>query len=517
MKVLFNKRKIIGFLILYALINGAIAQGRKINIVNANSLEYSQRMPDAKRLIGNVIFEHEGNMLYCDSAYFYEKSERMDAFSGVRIVSESVTVTGNKLQYDGKTKMAEIIGNVKLRDEASTLSTNLLKYNLADKSATYTTGATIINNKDRNTLKSVYGTYRSEKKMFFFRQNVSLTSKDYVMTGDSLNYNTSSETAVFTGPTWIRSKENTIYCENGFYDTRNDVSEFGKNARIISKGQEVSGDKIYYDRKKKLGRVRQNAVIRDSVNQLLLTGNYADYFEENERVLLTDRAAMQKIFGNDTLFLHGDTLLSITDTLAKKRTFFTFHHVRFYKQDLQGKCDSLTYSENDSLMRLFGRPVLWNKENQLLGDSVYIQLANNELQTLYLKANAFIASEVDSVHYNQIKGKDITGYFIESALRKVNVKGNGQSVYYAADEKGRYIGINKAECSDMIIHIDSAEVQSITFLKKPDAELIPLEKAKEKELMLKNFRWYGMLRPKRKEDIFLRPAEPEEPKKKRKR
>jgi hypothetical protein len=191
--------------------------------------------------------------------------------------------------------------------------------------------------------------------------------------------------------------------------------------------------------------------------------------------------------------------------------------VRFFKRDFQGKCDSLTYNETDSLMRLFGRPVLWNEKNQLLGDSVRIQLANDELETLYLRHNAFIISEVDTVHYNQIKGKDITGHFINSELRKVNVRGNGQSVYYAEDEKGRYIGINKADCSDMVIFLDSNEVSRITFLKKPNAELLPLEKANPDELKLKNFRWYGALRPKTKDDIFLRPAEPEEPKKKRKR
>jgi hypothetical protein len=136
---------------------------------------------------------------------------------------------------------------------------------------------------------------------------------------------------------------------------------------------------------------------------------------------------------------------------------------------------------------------------------------------LYLRHNAFIISEVDTVHYNQIKGKDITGHFINSELRKVNVRGNGQSVYYAEDDKGRYIGINKAECSDMVIFLDSNEVSRITFLKKPDAKLLPLEKANPDELKLKNFRWYGALRPKTKDDIFLRPAEPEEPKKKRKR
>jgi lipopolysaccharide export system protein LptA len=343
--------------------------------------------------------------------------------------------------------------------------------------------------------------------MFYFRKNVKLINPDYTMDCDSLQYNTTTETAYFTGPTWIRSEENTIYCENGFYNTKKDNSEFGKNAKINSKGQEIMGDEIRYDRKKRIGKARKNVSIKDSVNQVILTGNYADYFEKEQVVLMTDSAAMQKIFGKDTLYLHGDTLRSVADTIAKKRTFYAFHHVRFFKKDFQGKCDSLTYSEKDSLMRLFGNPILWNEANQLLGDSVYIQLANNELNTLYLKNAAFIISEVDSLNYNQIKGRDITGQFVNSELKKVFVKGNGQSIYFASDEKGKYIGINRADCSDMLIYLDSNEVSKITFLKKPDAKLIPVNKLSPKELQLRGFKWFGALRPRKKEDIFLRPSE----------
>jgi lipopolysaccharide export system protein LptA len=480
---------------------------KKIRIVGANSLEYDDRVPDARRLIGNVIFEHEGALLYCDSAYFFEGADRMEAYSNVRIISDSVIVSGNRLSYDGKNKIADIIGNVRLKDPSSTLTTSQLKYNLQSKEAIYTTGGKIISNKEKNQLTSVFGQYKSAKRMFYFRKNVKLINPDYTMDCDSLQYNTTTETAYFTGPTWIRSDENTIYCENGFYNTKKDNSEFGKNAKINSKGQEIMGDEIRYDRKKRIGKARKNVSIKDSVNQVILTGNYADYFEKEQVVLMTDSAAMQKIFGKDTLYLHGDTLRSVADTIAKKRTFYAFHHVRFFKKDFQGKCDSLTYSEKDSLMRLFGNPVLWNEANQLLGDSVYIQLANNELNTLYLKNAAFIISEVDSLNYNQIKGRDITGQFVNSELKKVFVKGNGQSIYFASDEKGKYIGINRADCSDMLIYLDSNEVSKITFLKKPDAKLIPVNKISPKELQLRGFKWFGALRPRKKEDIFLRPSE----------
>jgi lipopolysaccharide export system protein LptA len=272
---------------------------------------------------------------------------------------------------------------------------------------------------------------------------VKLTNKDYVMNCDTLQYVTNSKTAFFFGPTTITSDENIIYCENGFYNTKTDISEFGKNARIDSKKQQIKGDKIYYNRKKSLGRAWKNVRITDTTEAVVLTGEFADYNEKTGQILITEKAVMEKAFGKDTLFLHGDTLRSVLDSVTDKRTLYAYYKVKFFKKDFQGKCDSLTYSESDSLMRLFRNPVIWNEENQLTADTVRIQLANNQLETLYLRANGFIGSQEDSVHFNQIKGKNITGYFVENELRKVKVEGNGESVYYAKgdDDKG-YIGVN---------------------------------------------------------------------------
>lgn len=476
---------------------------RKIRIVNANALEFNERIPDARRLIGDVVFEHDGTYLYCDSAYFYEGSNRMEAFSNVRIVGDSVTVTANNLKYNGAERIADLLGNVQLTDPGSKLTTNALKYDLKNKIATYTTGGKIISNRENNELTSVFGQYRSASRMFYFRNKVILKNPDYVMTGDTLNYQTNTDIAYFIGPTTIKSEENTIYCENGFYNTRTDYSEFGRNAFIASKGRTIRGENLQYDRKSGKGIARKNVIITDSANSVILKGNLADYLEPQETMVITEKASMEKTFGKDTLFLAADTLKSITDTVNKVRTLFAYKKAKFFKSDFQGKCDSLVYSEKDSTMRLYGFPVLWNEENQLTGDTVRIQLANEELKTLFLNQSAFIISEEDSLNYNQIKGRNIVGHFVNSSLKKVDVFGNGQSFYYARDEKGKYIGINKAECSDMIIYIDSNEVRTISFLKKPDATLYPVDKLKGKELRLKGFSWFGTLRPKRKEDIFL--------------
>lgn len=492
---------------------------RKIEVRSADALEFDDKLSGAQRLIGNVVFEHEGTLLYCDSAYLYDRSNRLEAYSNVRIVGDSVTVTGDRLNYDGETRLADISGKVvRMTDPSTVLTTDRLRYDMQRKVASYTTGGKIESAKNKNELTSRNGQYFSKEKTFYFRYNVQLKNPDYIMKGDTLKYNTASEIAYFPGPTTITSDENIIYCENGYYDTKSDISQFEKNARIESKGQVISADRLWYDRNNGLGKARRNVQIVDTTEKIVLTGHYADYYEKTERILVTDSAMMQQAFAkNDTLYLHGDTLRSVTDTLVDKRLIRAYRKVKFFKNDFQGMCDSLTYSESDSLMRMFGNPVIWNEENQLTADSIRIQLANDELHILYMRTAAFIASEEDSLHFNQISGRHITGYFTDGELRKIDVRGNGQSIYYAADEDDGYIGVNKADCTDMLIHIDSSKVRRITFITKPDATLYPVNELSGKELRLRGFKWLNAHRPIKKEEIFIWREDIPVPSNKRKR
>lgn len=503
----FSSNLILSFICCF-IWQAAFAQFKKIEVKNADVLEADNRVPGAQRLIGNVLFEHEGTLLYCDSAYLFDATNKMQAFSNVKIIGDSTTITGNLANYDGTTKLADIMGNVKMVDPSTILTTNALTYDLNNKVASYFTGGKIIGRKNKNELTSLVGQYKSTLKTLFFRKDVVLINPDYTMKSDTLQYNTANETAYFFGPTTIVSKENTIFCQGGYYNTKTDISQFEKNARIDSKSQRIEAAQIFYDRKAGLGKARKNVIISDTTEKLILTGNKADYFEKEDKIILTDSAAMQKEMNGDTLFLHGDTLRSFVDTVLKKRILYAYYKVKFYKKDFQGASDSLIYSEIDSTIRLFGRPILWNEINQLTADTVYIQLANNEIEKLFLNKAAFIISEEDSLHFNQLKGKKITGYFYKSELKKIDIRGNGESIYFAADDDSAYIGVNKAVCSDMLIYLDSNKVQSITFIAQPVATLYPVNEIPWQELQLKGFKWLGEKRPKRKEDIFNWKEEP---------
>jgi len=485
---------------------------RTVEIKNANTLEDGENIgKGVKRLIGNVALK-EGNMyMYCDSAYLFPDNS-IKAFHNLHIVKgDSVNIYGTLLNYNGPTRIAEITKNVRLIEKGSTLQTELLYYDTRSSVATYPNGGTIVSK--QNTLTSQSGYYNPKKKTFSFKKNVVLTNPQYVMNCDTLNYHAGTNTAYFNGPTEIKSQGDYIYCESGWYNTDNDNAKFSKNAYIVTKSQTMKGDSIFFDKAKDIGRAYGHVAIIDTAQSIIVTGDAAIRLGKLETSTVTGHALLKQYYGTDTLFLHGDTLRAIDehpvskkgikDTTITWRVFYAYRKVKFFRTDIQGKCDSLVYSGKDSLMRLFKSPVLWQEENQLTAEIVEIKTSGGQIKNLFLKNQAFIISKEDSVKYNQIKGKQMTGHFRENKLAKIFVEGNGQTIYFAKD-KEKLIGVNRANCTNLMIYITDNKVAKITFLKKPDATLFPMNEFVPKEFLLKDFTWREKERPNSVADIFLR-------------
>lgn len=468
---------------------------------------YDQSKGDYTLLIGNVIFQHEEVMLYCDSAYLYDATNNLDAFGSVHVkASDSTNIYGDSLKYNGNTKIAEIHKNVRLIDNQITLTTEHLTYNLKAKTGEYYDGGKIVD--PENTLTSKKGFYYSEKKDFFFNDSVVLVNVDYTILSDSLVYNTSSEISRFYGPTTISSEENNIYCEKGWYDTKKDIAEFTKNAVLKNKNQSIKGDSIYYNRIKGLGLAYRNVVIVDTSRNSVVKSDFTRYDEKNQVSLATGHALFIQIDDNlDSLFLHADTLIGTFDTATQQaKILFAFHHVKFFRDDLQGRCDSLTYNYADSTIRMFYDPVIWTENNQLSADTVIIQISNSVIDKMYLHKASYVVSSDDTTdnRHNQVKGINMTAYFTKGELQKIHVTGNSETIYFMRDGSDRKLGVNKAIATNLDIYITDNKISSITFLEDPVATLYPDKDLSPKELFLKNFRWLEKFRPKTKTDIFKR-------------
>lgn len=490
--------------------------GTQIQLKSANSL-IGNAHQGYQRLIGNVQFEHKGTLMTCDSAHFFSDKNTIDAFGHVHISQgDTVNCWGDQLKYDGNTRKADLTKNVRMTDGDMTLTTDAISYDMNAKVASYANGGTIVSKE--NTLTSKIGSYSTEGKAFSFKKDVVLNNPEYVMHCDTLVYMPVSKVAYFHGPTTIKATNNSnlIYCENGFYDTNRDVCQFQKNAYILTQNQRLKGDSIWYNRKIGVGKAFKNIEIVDTTQDVTIRGDYAEHNENTDISLITGNALYIQSFTKDSLFLHADTLKSLTthndslekltkrpDTVATGKLVLAYNHVRFYKTDLQGKCDSLAWSSTDSIMHLYTDPVLWTGKSQMTAEKITIHTSHGQIMRLDMENDAFIASQEDSARYNQIRGKSMTGYFKNNELYKIYVDGNGQTLYYAKNN-GLLFGVNRTNCSRMMINVEEEDVKSIMFYDKPDGTLYPPLDLPPKQALLKDFKWRGDEQPLSVADLFVK-------------
>ena len=505
---MFNGRKsyrlayIVFFLIRISAATNSFSQAEKTIIIENADITQFETLNGVKlsRLIGNVRFKHEDALMTCDSAHYFPGENTMDAFSNVHIwKGDTLNLYGNFVKYRGNNKTAEIRKNVKLIDKENHLTTNYIDYDLTKDIGYYIGGGRIING--NNVLTSHQGYYYAQEKLFFFKDSVVVTNPDYIMYSDTLKYNTVTEIAYFLGPTDIKSDSNYIYCENGWYDTKLNISQFNKNAYIETREQKLRGDSLYYERETGIGKAFDNVMLEDTANKIILYGNKAIYYEKIKFAMVTDSALMVIADKNDSLYLHADTLKTEQDTIPDHKLIKAYRHVKFFRKDLQGKCDTLIYSDIDSIFQLHGEPVLWADENQLTAEYISIETKNQTFYKINMENSAFIISHEDSTLFNQIKGRDMQGYFRNNELKLIDVTGNGQTIYYAR-EQGEIMGVNTESSSNIRINLNNRKIESINYINKIDGAYHPLSKFPEKESRLDKFRWFGDYRPLHRYDVF---------------
>jgi len=430
----------------------------------------------------------------------------VDAWGHVRILQgDTVDIHGDTLHYFGDTRKAYLSGNVRLRDRKMRLTTPRLDFDLNHNVASYTTGATLRN--EGTVLKSLIGIYYTDTKNAFFKKEITLTNPDYTLEADTLGYNMTTKVARFFGPTVITSKENVIHCRGGWYDTRQEIAQFTGGASLENPPQYIEADTLYYERTSGLGVACSAVIFRDTSREVEIHCQRARYLELEKTVTATGHPVMSNRVDHDTLYLTADTLRSVEDTAARQYTLFAYHNVRMYKSNLQGACDSMVWKDSDSALTFFQLPVLWSDSSQFTADTRVVFLRDKHIHRLQLKRNAMLASLSDSLVYDQISGRNIMGYFREDTLRRILVDGNGESIYFAKDEKGAYLGVNRATCGRMIIYLKNQRVNRIVFLEHPEAKMTPMDQVNLEDFLLNGFRWRGAERPRSREELLI-PPEP---------
>jgi hypothetical protein len=220
--------------------------------------------------------------------------------------------------------------------------------------------------------------------------------------------------------------------------------------------------------------------------------------------MVTKKALFIQVSETDSLFMHADTISAVTrtDSIMKEyRLMRAYYGVRVYSGELQAKCDSLSYSFRDSVIRLYDQPVIWSKENQLVSDSIALFTRKRQADRLELYNSAFVTSQIDDLRFNQIKGRSLKGFFKNNELYKINIDGNGETVYYLLDGD-QVVGVNQAKCSRIEILVEEGKIKEIYEFQNPEGVIDPPLQVNPEKLRLDGFTWQDHLRPKKMEDIF---------------
>lgn len=461
--------------------------------------------PDVQVLIGSVKLRHDSMYMFCDSALIYEKVNSVEAFGNVRMEQgDTLFIYGDYLYYDGMSQIAQLRENVRMINRNTELLTDSLNYDRVINLGYYFDGGQLSD--EENVLTSLWGEYSPATKLAVFNDEVELVNPKFTLTSDTLKYSTLTKVATILGPSDIVSEGNHIYSERGIYNTVTEQAELLDRSVLTNESKKLAGDSLFYDRRMGYGEAFDNVVMNDTLNRNMLAGDYCFYNERTGNALATRRAVAVDYSQGDSLFMHGDTLRLLTFNLNTDSVFremHAYHHVRAYRSDVQAVCDSLVYSGKDTCLTMYTDPILWHGPQQLLGEQIKVYMNDSTIDWAHIINQAMAVEQKDSVHYNQVTGKEMKAFFRSGELRQVDVNGNVLVIFYPVEEQdSSLIMHNYTEGSFLRMLLKNRKMEQGTFIGKTTGVATPLDQIPADKFRLKSFAWFDYIRPLDKADIF---------------
>lgn len=504
-----------------SLVNVEILQARKLEFRKVNDSTQLQI------LAGSVRLKQGTSFFWCDSCVINNNTKTFEAWGHVRINdADTANITASHLRYLMDKKIAYLNGGVKLSDGKGELTTPDLEYDMTTDIGTYKHGGKVINKK--TVLTSQEGYYYAGLRDVYFKKNVELKDPAYYIKTDSLLYNTQSQITRFIAETFIKdSSGRTIETKEGFYDLASGRAEFGRRPIIHDGSTMITADNIAFDDSSHTSHAKGNVIIKDSAQGTTIVAGEVFRDNKNDRMLATRKPLMIIKQDNDSIYVTADTLFSarLTDLYGKKdslvkdtlkgtqvvninekdstnRYFEAYRHVRIFSDSMQAVSDSLFYSFKDSVFRLFQDPVIWSKDSQITGDTVWVFTKNKKADKVKVFENSFLINKIEAEVYNQIKSSRMDGYFRDGSIDSVRAAGFAECIYYILDEDSAYTGINESKCDIIDIYFAKEELRKVVFRSSVTGTIWPMNQKDPREMRLQNFKWLETRRPKTKFELF---------------
>ena len=482
-------------------------------------------------LAGNVKLKQGTSLFFCDSCVINNNTNTFEAWGNVHVKdADTVNIYSNHLRYLITKRLAYLDGGVRLTDGKGTLTTPDLEYDMTTDIGIFKKGGKVVNKK--TVLTSQEGYYYAGLRDVYFKKNVVLNDPAYKITTDSLLYNTQSQTARFIAQTLIKdSSGRTIETKEGFYNIGTGKAEFGGRPIIKDGKLTITANNIINDDSTGISQARGNVIIIDTVQKTTILAGEVYRDNKNDRILATRKPLMIIKQDNDSIYVTADTLFSarLSDLYASKdsltkdtikgkkvvdvktdkkstdstnRYFEAYRNVRIFSDSMQAISDSMFYSFRDSTFRLFQKPVVWSKESQITGDTIYMFTKNKKADKLEVFENSFMVNRIDPEVYNQVKATRMDGYFREGQLDSIRAAGLAETIYYIQDDDSAYTGINESQCDIIDIYFGKETLEKVVFRSNVSGTIWPMKLKDPKEMRLANFIWLEDRRPKTKFDLF---------------
>ena len=480
-----------------------------VYLLNADLIRFESYInPDAQRLMGNVVFRHDSMYMYCDSALFFKEANSFNAYHNVRVEQgDTLFLYGDSLFYDGNVRLLRVRDNVRLENKTMILLTDSLNYDRNTGLGWFFDGGTLLD--EESTLISEYGQFDTNTKLATFIDGVSMESPDYTLKTDTLLYNTDIHTAYITCPTEIVNEENLITTSRGQFNTDNNNAVLLDRSVVVNRDgdNKMTGDSIVYDKASGIMKGYGDVIVNNYKDKVDVNGEYAFYNQNNDSAVVTGKALLTEYSMGDTLFVHADTFRLVTfyneagDSVIE-RQMRGFYKVRAYRFDMQMVADSMVFTSVDSSLTLYHDPIVWNEDQQVLGEKIIFYMNDSTIDWAHVIGQALFVQRNDTVHYNQITGREMKAYFINGDIDRTDVLGNVQAVFYPLDGDSAMIGMNTTEASNLTIYFKMRAVDRIVVRSRSNGVMYPMEKIDEKKMYLSNFNWFDRIRPRDPDDVF---------------
>lgn len=477
----------------------------RIILKHADNLRFNENeMQSAQRLSGNVVLMHKGMTMFCDSAMLYEQSQTFDAFGHVKIVQgDTLTLTGDRLHYDGETLIAEMRFNVIMTHRNQKLYTDSLYYDRLYNMGYYEEGGKLIDGK--NQLTSDWGEYHTDTRQATFNYNVELINDRFKLITDTLHYDTQTKWAEVVGASNIYSNADTLYTEHGFYNSDNEQVKLYKRSKAYGRNRIMEGDTVYYDKKTGVMEAFQNVSCLDEKNKNLLTGDYAWYNELTGEAIATKNALARDFSqGKDTLYFHADTLHMYSynlETDSAYRVLHAYFHARAYREDVQAVADSMVFHSAQKKITLFRDPIAWSDQRQIVGEEINVYLNDSTIDSVYVDRQALMIEKLDSTHFNQVGAQQMRTYFVKGEVSENRAVGNVMVVNYPLEKDSTIIYQNYVETAEARMFMKDRKLKKI-WAPTSHGFFYPIGMAPAERTRLEGFAWFDYIRPISPDDVF---------------